>query len=322
MSPTVASIDFGGTKTMVGLVNAQGEVLQREGFPTPQNPDPHAFFELCREKIGLCLRRQGWAFTEVEAVGVTVPGYTDRSGERLIRSHVPPWKNVAVGAILGDIFPGVPVKAANDVNACALGELRFNPTVPRDFLWVTVSTGIGGAAVADGMLLAGAHGMAGEFGHMAVEYSRPRPCNCGGKGCLEAHASGRAMAARLREKLALGELPGFLRWLQSHGAEPDMKAASEALREGVSEAQALFDEAGMYLGRGFASLCNALDPEAIYIGGGMGLSLAHMLPAIEKEMTGAVVGGRHVPVLCTALGYDAGLLGGAALGIQALEQRR
>jgi glucokinase len=191
----------------------------------------------------------------------------------------------------------------NDVNACALAELRFAHG-GDNFVWMTVSTGIGGAVVANGRLVRGAGFCAGELGHVKVEFERPRPCGCGGCGCLEAHASGTAIG-RLAREAGLGDA--------------DAKRVEHLARKGDPAAATVLAQAGRYIGRGLAAAANLLNPERVYIGGGVAHALELLLPSLREEFSrGAIPQCRNVAIEQTHLGYEASLFGAAAVCLDGL----
>ncbi|HWI61580.1 MAG TPA: ROK family protein [Symbiobacteriaceae bacterium] len=286
------AVDFGGTKLMVGLVDDQGTVLAQKTMATPDQPA--AVADAAASLLGE-LRGD----RELVGVGSTVPGLAD--GKRGILRHAPAhgWRDLPWAAMLEE-RTGLPVRIANDVNACALAEQRFGAGRGVDsLLWVTVSTGIGAGLIANGSIYEGAHGIAGEVGHIVVTEHGPT-CGCGHKGCVESVASGPAIARRAR------------------GAGLDVKDAAEVFalaRQGDPIASWMVAEAGKYLGRAFAVCFNLFDPEVLVVGGGVAQSLDLLLPHIEKTMgVRAICLPEHSPrVIATKLGYEAALIGAGAL---------
>jgi glucokinase len=190
----------------------------------------------------------------------------------------------------------------NDVNACALAEMRFAHG-GSNFLWMTVSTGIGGAVVADGRLVRGAGFCAGEIGHVKVEFERPRLCGCGQSGCLEAHASGTAIGRLARQA----------------GLEADAKQCEALALQGNPVALAVLAQAGRYIGRALAMTANVLNPQRVYIGGGVAHALGLLLPSIREEFErGVLPQCRNVEIEQTRLGYEAALFGAAAICLDGL----
>lgn len=303
------AIDFGGTKIAVALVDTSGHILAKESCPTP--PDgPEPAMHLAAE---LATRLQASAGA-ASAVGMALPGTVDRGNGILLRSPSSGWSRVPFIRMARDAF-GLPVSCDNDVNACAWAEACFGGHgSSASFFWITISTGIGGAIIADGKVLAGIHGMAGELGHLVVNPGGAL-CSCGNRGCLEAEAAGPAW--RRMALAALDEDPkGHGSYLAAvHRNQIDAKAIAEGARSGDSLCLEIVEKAGLMLARGLAAVYTILDPEAVYIGGGVGQALDVLRPVIMRELPSLVQPAqeRRFRIEPSPLGYDAALLGAAAL---------
>jgi glucokinase len=298
----IGAIDGGGTKVLTAVMTEAGDVLARRQASVP-TADYAAYFLRCAEMLAECAKELGMRLDALAGVGVSVPAMTDGRG-RVLGSPSAGWGTFSVQPLL---LPALGVGAdrvfiENDVNACALAEMRFAHG-GNDFVWMTVSTGIGGAVVADGRLVRGAGFCAGEIGHVKVEFGAPRPCGCGGYGCLEAHASGTAIGLLARES----------------GLDADAKRCEELASQGDPAALAVFAQAGCYIGRALAMTANVLNPERVYIGGGVAHALAFLLPSIRAElMRGVLPQCGSVLVEQTRLGYEASLFGAAAVCLDGL----
>jgi len=302
----VLAIDAGGTKVLVGIVNERGEVVfsRKQGVPTHAH---EAYFAYCVEMAHACSDEAGIPFDELSAVGMNIPGMTTPDGH-VYGSPSSGWPDFEARPLLERLLavPGLPVFFENDINACAVAERRF-AQAPDDFVWLTVSTGNGGAVFADGRLVRGARNCAGEIGHIKVEYDKPRRCGCGGLGCLEAHASATAISQQAAEAYADDSV-----W----GAKPPSPKELEALaRHGDGRAIAIYAGAGRYLGRALAACANLVNFRRAYIGGGVAPALDLMLPELEKALRAGTVGpvAEGIEVVRTALGYESALLGAAAV---------
>ena len=303
----IGAIDAGGTKVLTAVMTETGTVLarRRDELPTQDLP---AYFGRCAAMLSECAREAGARVADLRGVGMNIPGMVTPEG-RVLGSPSAKWgafdARALLSAALGPV--NVPVFFENDVNACALAEKRFGGA-GDNFIWVTVSTGIGGAAVVDGRLLRGAGGCAGEIGHVKVEREKPLPCGCGGLGCAEAHASGVAIG---RRTVAAGL-----------GAGVDAKRCAELAREGNAVALAVYEEAGVWLGRALAVAANLLNPARAYIGGGVSGALDLMLPAIQRALVADTLPQcRGMRVEKTRLGYEAALLGAAAVCLEGLKNK-
>jgi glucokinase len=301
----LGAIDFGGTKTAVALVDAQGRVLRRLRLDTPARPTP----EQAVEHLG-----RAWEalVADVPAadrpvrVGLTVPGPADAGAGIVRRAFDWGWRDVPLGALLARRL-GLPVRLDNDVNACCLAEMRFGVAAGvRDFVWLQLSTGVGGAIVCGGQLHPGAAGLAGEVGHMVLEEGGP-PCACGHRGCLEALVSGPAIARRYAEACAGGATPP--------PAGGDAQGVFRAAQAGDTRAAAVLDGVARDLGRAVAFVANLLDPELVVLGGGVMESLHPWLPAIRRAALERMLEADHrrLRLERSGVGYDAALLGAALL---------
>lgn len=309
----VGAFDIGGTKTIVALADATGKLLDKEQFST-NTGDCREHITLCCQRFREFMERWGLAPQDVAGIGVSLPGPVDLEEGILIRAVYAGWNHIPARTWIQQELGVDRVVCENDVNSCAVGELKFgHGSRFKNFGWITVSTGVGGAVVCDGKLIRGAHGYAGEFGHIKVEYTdAPKLCPCGEVGCLEAHGSGTALNRLIVQQVMAD--PAFQKAFEDLGEEPSGVACAKLARDGNETAQSLFNRIGRYLGRGIACYTNILDPDAIFIGGGVSASLDLMLPEIRRaieDYTFAQM--RGVAILPTALGYEAALMGAIAI---------
>lgn len=310
-----AAFDIGGTKTIVAIVKENGEIITKKQFPSyVQSSKVH--LDLCIDAFREELKEQELTSEQIGGIGVTLPGIVDNEHGILLYAPFANWKDVHVAEYLTEQLGVTNVCCENDVNACAIGELKFGLGKKyTDFVWMTVSTGVGGAVVSDSKLNRGAEGFAGELGHLKVEYDHPVQCPCGQWGCLEAHGSGTAMNRMMAETAEKN--PEFAAKLEEKGLKKDGAGCAALAGEGNEEAQKIFDTIGMYLGRGIAYCINVLNPQAIVIGGGVSASLERIRPSIQETVEKQAFGRMNkVDVVCTPLGYEAALIGAAALVIK------
>lgn len=297
-----AAVDFGGTKLMAGFVDGTGKLLAAETAPTPKEGGPAAVADLAAGMLKRLSGQHHLDLTCLAGVGSTVPGLAD--GKSGIMRYAPAhgWRDVPWADMLEERL-GLKARIANDVNACALAEQRFGAGQGvENLVWITVSTGVGGGLVLNGRIFEGGGGIAGEIGHLVVEEGGAT-CGCGHMGCLEAMAAGPAIARRGREA----------------GLDvPDAGAVFNLAREGNATARRVVWETAVYLGRAIAWTCNILDPDLVVLGGGVARSLDLMLPTIENTVRERAITLPERPprIVPTALGYEAALVGAAALVLQ------
>lgn len=279
--PHYAGIDLGGTKILVVITGASGEVLGSARVATLAQQGPEAVIARIVEAVRDAAKQAGVEPASIAAAGVSAPGPIDvTDGVITDPPNLPGWHNVPLAAELRSRL-GFSIRLENDANCAALGEHRFGAGRGyKHLIYVTISTGIGGGIIIDNELYAGASGAAGEIGHIGVSVEGPK-CGAGHPGCLEAFASGAAIAARARQMIAAGGLPRTAR-IGEHEPPVTAKTVYLAAQQGEAEAAALIESAGRYFGIGLASIINVFNPEAIVIGGGLtNMGDAILGPAVE-----------------------------------------
>lgn len=312
-------IDIGGTKLAACLVTGAGDICAYRQVPTPQPPDVRR----CAELLELLCRRvlqEGRALgLEAAAAGIACGGPLD--GEAgLVQGppNLPGWTDVPIVAWMQDAL-GLPAVLENDADAAALGEHRYGAgRGVRHLVYMTVSTGIGGGLILDGRLFRGAGG-AGELGHQCVVYGG-RLCGCGARGCLEAYASGRSVAARACEGLDGGQ-ESALAPMRRKGPI-DARMVAEEARRGDGFARRLWEESMRILGAGVANAVNAFGPERVVLGGGLALAGELLLAPVRREAAGRMFGSlRNVEILSAGLVRRSAAAGAAAAAMERLGLR-
>ena len=209
----------------------------------------------------------------------------------------------------------LPVYAENDATLGALGEHAFGAGRGCDnMVYMTVSTGIGGGVIIGGNLYTGTNGFGGEIGHMTIDQNGPLD-NCGNVGCLEALASGTALARMAQERIEAGEISVMLEFAGGNIEAVDARIVVQAAQQDDALAQSLMQEVGRSLASGIITLMHIFDPQLIVIGGGLGQNLYMFMPTIEPEVKSRAMAHFQgaVPVAKSQLGDDVSLLGAAAL---------
>lgn len=319
MDPRYAiGVDLGGTKIATGLADRQGRILARQIVPTlaPQGAD--AVIRRIVETIHRVLADADIRREAVAGIGICCPGPLDPETGVVFLAPNLNWRNVPICDRLAAEF-GLPVKLENDANAAALAELWFGAgRGASSLLYMTVSTGVGGGIIFDGEIVHGRNFTAGEIGHTIVMAKDGYLCGCGQRGCLEAVASGTAIANAVRRAAAAGRHTEALS-LAAHPGEIDAKVVAEAAARGDAVAQEALDEAFLYLGTFIVSMLNVLNMEKVVIGGGVS-KLDAMLPALRGIVAErmAEVPARDTPIVAAETGENVGVLGavGLVLGSQ------
>jgi glucokinase len=306
--PSAVGIDLGGTKIIGLRMTDGGDVQAREERTTPRDADA-IVEELLNVTAGL-------AATGVAAVGIGAAGMVEFEAGTLRFAPNLPLRDVPLADLIGK-GSGLGCVVDNDANAAGWGEYRFGAAAGhRHVLLVTVGTGIGGALVVDGRLYRGAHGFAGEIGHVIVEPDGPE-CGCGNRGCWEQVASGQALDRLARIEADRDPSGGIAEAAGERKATG--RDVSVAAKLGDAAALAIFDEVGRRLGEGIAGLVNGVDPEVVVVAGGVAeegdLLLAPARLAFADSVE-AVKRRPEVPIVKATLGAEAGAIGAAAMALE------
>ncbi len=295
-------IDVGGTKCLAVVVDDVGTVVERRRVPTPRGP------ELIEESLVGLVESFDVPIGEWAAIGLGVPGLITRDGVIVSSPNLPDVENFAVGERLSNRL-GRMVGVDNDANCAARAEWRAGAARGRDdVLVVTLGTGIGGGIVSEGRLVRGAHGFAGEIGHVVI-VAEGRECACGRRGCWEQYASGTALGRMARDARAIRGS-----WVDSGHDAIDVRRAAEA---GDVDARAVIDDFGRWVALGLASLVHTFDPEVVVIGGGVA-HRAEIVRSVTEGWLGEFLYASHVrrhpEVLLAHHGEEAGAIGAAYIG--------
>lgn len=314
MTAPLIGIDLGGTSIRAAVAVAPGRHGTPVRRPTPAANGAEAVLDACAEAA-----REAAGGVPPGGVAIGVPGPLDPdTGVVYDAPHLPGFSGLAVATLLSQRLGGCPVAVENDAKLAAFAEYTSGAGSGADpFLFVTVSTGIGGGIIIGGEVYHGAAGTAGEIGHTPASPDGP-PCGQGHRGCLEGVASGSAIADRAREAIA-AQRPTSLASLPDLAAL-DARAVEEAARAGDALAQELYRDAGRALGRALGGMVNLLSPQVIVIGGGLintGDLLFDPLRSSMGEMAFQVPLAR-CRVVTAALGTDAGLVGATAWALRRL----
>jgi glucokinase len=299
-------VDVGGTKIAAGVVSPSGDILNEVRYPSA-GPRERLLSTIARAINEV---RDGF---EVGGICLAVPGTVSTAENKIIDA---PNLHAIEGVPLKDELEertGLSTTVENDANAAAWGEFRFGAgSEATHLVFITLGTGVGGGVVSHGVLLRGAQGAGGELGHITIQATGPR-CGCGNHGCLEALASGTAIARRAREVAsenpdsALGRLAVERTVLGEDVAE--------LAREGDEAARSVLEETGRWLGIGLAGYVNVFNPEVIAVGGGAARAGDLILEPARKEVRLRAMspGCDLVEIKPATLGARSGVLGAAAL---------
>lgn len=315
--PYVIGIDIGGTNTVFGIVDARGAVIASSSIKTLKHSDVNDYIDELYTEVTRLLEAND-AVDKIHGIGVGAPNANYYTGmiEKLVNI---PWPTpLPMAQMLSDKF-GVPVAITNDANAAAIGEMTYGAARGlKDFIMITLGTGVGSGIVINGQLVYGHDGFAGELGHLIVKRNNGRLCGCGRTGCLEAYCSATGVARTAREFLEIRNEPSLLRNLELDAITS--KDVYDAAMAGDKIANEIFEYTGRILGEAFCDFTVFSSPEAIILFGGLAKSgellMRPLREAMDKNMMGMFKGKVKV-ILSELKEADAAVLGASALGWEA-----
>jgi len=322
--PLVLGVDLGGSKILTAVVNGQGKMLSRDHSITPAAKGPDAVIQAILESTDRALNHAGITAGQLEAVCIGAPGLSNpETGVVFTSPHLPGWKDVPLKQITEDKM-GVKTLIVNDANAAALGEMYFGAAKgARNFVYVTISTGIGGGIVIDGEVYAGSLGTGGEIGHMTIDTNGPK-CNCGNNGCWETLASGTALAREAKQRIEDGAETSILNYTGGDVNKVNAETVHKAALQGDTLARELIAQTSYYIGVGLANLINIFNPEIIVIGGGLS-NIGDMLLEPAYKVAGErayKVAFNSVRFARAQLGRNSGVIGAAAHAFREIEKAK
>ncbi len=305
-------IDIGGTKIAGGLVDAGGNLHSQLRAPMAANATARDGLNSVLAAINPLLRNAG---AKIAGIGICAPGPLDpRTGVVLNPPNLPCWRNYPLAQEVRKEV-GFDVKIDNDANAAALAEARWGAAKGHGAVfYATIGTGIGAGIVFNGQIYHGRTGAAGEGGHVSIDYRGPR-CGCGKPGCIEALASGTAIARRAREIVLSGQQSSMVHLAQGRVESITAEIVGRAARGGDPAAKLVLDETIEFLALWLGNIVDLLDPDIIVIGGGASALLSPFFGHLRELIPKCALnpGANEVPLVSARYGADAGIAGGAAL---------
>jgi glucokinase len=309
MERYIFGVDVGGTTVKLGLFGEKGNLLDKWEIPTVKADGGAAILPHVAESILTKMAEKGIGEQELAGIGVGVPGAVDERGTLVGGAVNIGWKPFNIPEAL-QAYIKVTVKAVNDANAAAFGEMwQGGGKGANNLVAVTLGTGVGGGIVIDGRIVTGAVGAAGEIGHIHLEDGETEACGCGNKGCLEQYASATGIARLARRRLAQDGAPSILR-----EGEVSAKSVFDGVKAGDKIAIEIATQFGAYLGKGLAVVAAVVNPEIFVIGGGVSkageILLSFVKPAFAQYAFPAC---RETGFALAELGNDAGIYGAAGI---------
>ena len=300
----ILALDIGGSKMMAASASILPDGIDI-GHNVHRPLEKHCTADTLISRIDDCVGELG-SFP-FERIGVTIPGLADPKTGMWLYASYSGIRDFPIGTILSSRYGNCPVAIDNDVNACALAEKMYG--ICRDvdnFLWMTVSNGIGGGLVLNGVPYPGYFGNAAEIGHFRVVEQDGFQCGCGNFGCLEAEAAGPGIVRR------------YHRLLTSTDDSVTARDIAEKAKNGDPIAQEVIDATGTFIGKALSYATNLLNLQMIVMGGGVMESFEQFYPSMERSLQANIFKDANpsVRIEKSALGYNAALVGAAALTVR------
>ncbi len=318
MKPYVLGIDIGGTNTVFGIVDARGAVIASDSIKTGKHNNIDDYIdELFTEAMHLITAND--AVNKIHGIGIGAPNANYFTGTIADGVNLPWPTPIPLAKLVSEKF-GIPVAITNDANAAAIGEMTYGAARGlKDFIMITLGTGVGSGIVINGQAVYGHDGLAGELGHMIIKRHNGRLCGCGRTGCLEAYCSATGVARSAREFLEIRATePSVLRNIPIESITS--KDVYDAAIQGDKIAKDIFEYTGTLLGEAMADMMVFSSPSAFIIFGGLAkagdLILKPIRTAMEKNMLNCFKGKAKV-MLSELKEADAAVLGASALGWEA-----
>lgn len=316
--PYVVGMDIGGTNTVFGVVDSRGNILETDSIKTGDYALIEAYIEAVCAKLIPLINKHGGA-EKFRGIGIGAPNANYYKGTI---EHAPnlPWKGIIPLAEIFKNKTGIPVALTNDANAAALGEMTYGAARGmKDFIMITLGTGVGSGIVINGQMVYGHDGFAGELGHVTVDNSADaRLCGCGHKGCLETYCSATGVARTAREVLIANAEPSLLREIPAE--KITSKDVYDAAVKGDKAAMEIFNRTGQMLGKSIANFIAFSSPEAIVLFGGLTKAgdyiMAPIRQAVEENVM-TIFKGKTKILISELKDADAAVLGASALGWEA-----
>lgn len=315
--PYAVGIDIGGTNTVFGIVDANGSILASGSIKTGAYEKAEEYVdEVCKHLLPLIEANGG--VEKIKGIGVGAPNGNYYTGNIEFAPNLP-WKGVVPLAALFKERTGIPTALTNDANAAAIGEMTYGAARGmKNFIMITLGTGVGSGIVINGQMVYGHDGFAGELGHVIMRRENGRLCGCGRKGCLETYCSATGVARTAREFLENRTEDSLLRAIPAD--QITSKDVYDAAVKGDKLAQDIFDFTGTILGEALADFIAFSSPEAIVLFGGLAKSGDYIFKPIQKAIDDNVLPifkGKAKLLLSELKDADAAVLGASALGWEA-----
>ncbi len=314
MGKYVFGVDVGGTTVKMGLFDVEGNLLDKWEIPTRTEKNGENILPYVAGSIKAKMAEKNVEEKDVAGVGLGAPGPIDAAGTVYGAVNLG-WGTFSISGTLSGLL-GMTVKAGNDANVAALGEMwKGGGKGCKDLVAVTLGTGVGGGIIVNGGILTGSRGAGGEIGHIHVEDGETEACGCGNTGCLEEYASATGVVRLAKRALQASDEPSVLRHRPLD--KISAKAVFDAVKEGDALAVKIAEQFGEYLGKGLAVIAGVVNPEVFVIGGGVSRAGEVLFDYIRPSFDRTVFKGcKNAKFALATLGNDAGIYGAAKLVLE------
>ena len=312
--PYAVGIDIGGTNSVYGIVDRNGKVIAKGSIKTKGYKNFNDYLDHLTDGLQKLIKENN-SDGKISGIGIGAPGANYHTGEIVNAANLNWGENVPIAWMVSEKFGGLPVTVTNDANAATMGEMVYGAARGmKDFVMITLGTGVGSGIVSNGKLIYGHDGLAGELGHVVLERKDGRQCGCGKKGCLETYCSSTGVVRTALEFLK-GEEPSSLRNLDPE--KITSKDVYDAAMAGDKMAKEIFEFTGKKLGAALADFTAFSSPEAFILFGGLMRSGDLLLEPLKKSFDEELlfIYKDKPKILVSELNEDDGaVLGASALG--------
>lgn len=303
-------IDLGGTNIAVGVVSEEAKIIATDSVPTLAERE---YPEIVADMAMVCKRvveKAGLTMNDIKAVGIGTPGSVDRENGVVLYANNLKFSNTPIAEELRKHI-NLPVHIENDANAAAYGEYVVNGNGAKDFVFITLGTGVGGGIIVNEKLYTGFNGIGGELGHMTIMHGG-KMCSCGNPGCWEAYASVTALICQTKE--AIEKHPdSLMKKIAEENGEVNGRTAFEAAKAGDAEGMAVVEKYREYVASGILNIINIFQPEKLMIGGGISREGEYLIAPIREycKKYGYNKISKATDIQAATLFGDAGIVGAA-----------
>lgn len=317
LRPYVIGLDLGGTNSVFGIVDRDGHIVATTSIKTKAYTDENQYADAAVKALQPIISQVG-GLGQIQGMGIGAPNGNIYTGSIDFAPNLP-WAHdhhVPLAKMFSDRLGALPVGLTNDANAAAMGEMTYGVARGmRNFIMITLGTGVGSGIVVNGQMVYGCDGLAGELGHVVVRHHGGRPCGCGRCGCLETYCSATGVARTARELLSTTDTPSSLRLMDPEAITS--LDVSLAAADGDALAQQIYEQTGALLGEACADFAAFSSPEAFVFFGGLTKAGDLLMKPLERSYNEHVLKifkGKARFLVSTLDGSDAAVLGASALG--------